>query len=80
MKEKLSYITNNIKSFRARAGYSQEQMAELLDVSRATYCDYEVNPQKVKVETLTNIADVLKCNLSDFFVEFKVTDSDKKTV
>lgn len=76
MKEKLNYITNNIKSCRARAGYSQEQVADLLNISRATYCDYETNPKKVKVGTLQEIADVLNCNLTDFFMEIKVTNSD----
>ncbi len=76
MKEKLNYISNNIKSYRVRNGYSQEKMAELLGISRATYCDYEVNPQKVKVEMLKRISDILNCELSDFFIEFNVTNSN----
>lgn len=79
MKEKLRYISNNIKSYRARMGYTQEQMASILDITRNTYCDYEVNVQKVKVETLQEVADILHCNLSDFFVRFNVTKRDKIT-
>ena len=78
MKEKLKYISNNLKSYRIRMGYTQEEMAEMLGIARVTYCDYEVNPQKVKVETLQQIADILKCNLSDFFIEINVTDSNEK--
>lgn len=78
MKDKLKYVSNNLKSYRIRAGYTQDKMAELLGISRVTYCDYEVNPQKVKVETLQQIADVLKCKLSDFFVEYNVTESNNK--
>ena len=52
-------------------------MADIMGLSRATYCDYEVNPQKLKVETLLQIADILKCNLSDFFVERIVAKSYK---
>lgn len=77
MKEKLRYISNNIKSFRVKSGLTQEKMAELLGVSRVTYCDYEVNPQKVKIETFQQIADILNCNLSDFFVETNVTYSNE---
>jgi len=77
MKEKLAYISNNLKSYRARIGYTQDKMAELLGVSRNTYCEYEVNPQKVKVETLQQIADILKCKLSDFFVVHNVTLSNE---
>lgn len=76
MKDKLKYVSNNLRSYRARAGYSQEQLAEILRVSRTTYCDYEVNPQKVKVETLQQIADILNCKLADFFVEINVTNSN----
>ena len=76
MKEKLKYISNNIKAQRIRMGYTQEEIAELLDVTRVTYCDYEVNPQKVKVETLQQIADLLSCKLVDFFIETNVTKSN----
>jgi len=78
MREKLQYVTNNIKSCRTRIGLSQEQTAEKLNVSRATYCDYEVNPQKVKIETLAKLSIIFKCKISDFFAEFNVTKSDTK--
>ena len=78
MKEKLQYISNNIKSYRIRLGYNQEKMAKILGISRITYCDYEVNPQKLKIETLQDMADILKCNLSDFFVQLDVTESNTK--
>lgn len=32
MKEKLKYVSNNMKSYRARLGYSQEDMAEFLEL------------------------------------------------
>lgn len=76
MKEKLQYISNNLKMYRTRIGYTQEKIANILNISRATYCDYEVNPQKLKIETLQDIADVLKCDLSDFFVQISVTESN----
>lgn len=78
MKEKLKYISNNLKSYRMRVGYTQDKVSELLGISRVTYCDYEVNPQKVKIETLQQIADVLNCKLADFFVETNVTISNIK--
>ncbi len=77
MDNKVEYISKNIKSYRARMGYSQREVAEILGVSRNTYCDYEVRPQKVNVETLMKIANILKCELSDFFVEFDVAKSNE---
>ncbi len=76
MKEKLQYISNNLKMYRTRIGYTQEKVAKILNVSRATYCDYEVNPQKLKIETLQDIANIFKCDLKDFFVQFEVTESN----
>jgi DNA-binding XRE family transcriptional regulator len=76
MKEKLTYISNNIKAYRVRSGLTQEKIANILGISRVTYNDYEVNPQKVKMETLQQIADILNCNLSDFFVKIDVTNSN----
>ena len=78
MKDKLTFITNNMKSLRARVGMSQEDVAIYLGISRASYCDYEVNPSKVKVETFKKLSILYNCSISDFFVEFDVTKSDRK--
>lgn len=76
MKDKLSYVSNNLKSYRVKMGYTQEKMAEILGITRTTYCDYEVNPSKLNVEKLNNIAQVLNCELSSFFVKPSVTESN----
>ena len=78
MKEKLKYISYNLRSHRAKNGYTQDKVAELLNVSRTTYNDYEVNPQKVKVETYMKIAELFHCQLSDFFVENDVALSNEE--
>ena len=33
MKEKVQYVSNNLRSYRSQLGYTQEQMAKLLKVS-----------------------------------------------
>lgn len=78
MKEKLKYISNNLKSYRVKIGYTQENMAKMLGITRNTYCDYEVNPGKLTIEKLTNIARILKCDVADFFVKPNVTISNEK--
>lgn len=75
MNEKLAYITNNMKSLRIRSGYSQEETADLLGVSRTTYCDYETNPQKVKIETFKKLSEIFNCELFEFFLNSNVTKS-----
>jgi len=76
MKERLKYISNNMKSYRVKLGLTQDSIAKLLGVSRATYNDYETNPQMVKIETYRKMADILNCNLVDFFMETGVTSGD----
>ena len=76
MKDKLSYVSNNLKAYRVKMGYTQEKMAEILGITRTTYCDYEVNPSKLNVEKLNNIAQILNCELSSFFVKPNVTESN----
>lgn len=78
MKEKLKYISKNMKFLRRKNGLVQEEVAHLLGVSRVTYCNYEKNPQRVKIETLQNMADIFECQLVDFFMIGKDTKSDKK--
>ena len=77
MKEKLKYISNNLKSYRVKMGYTQEDMAEMLGITRNTYCNYEVQLRKLTIEKLTNIAKILKCDVADFFVKTNVTESNK---
>lgn len=74
MKDKAYFVGSNIRAYRVRSGLLQEDMANKLGVSRVTYNDYEVNPQKLKLKTLIKIAEILKCDIADFFVEFDVTE------
>lgn len=76
MKEKLMFVTNNMKSLRNRVGLKQDDVAKKLNTSRATYCGYEVNPKKVTIETLYKLSNIFNCKLSDFFTENKVTKSN----
>jgi DNA-binding XRE family transcriptional regulator len=76
MNNKLDYIKNNIKSLRVKKGLTQEDVAYLMGISRATYNDYETNPLNVKIDTYNKMADIFDCNLVDFFIDSNVTNSD----
>lgn len=75
VKSKLYYVTNNMKALRARNGFKQEDVANILEVTRATYCGYETNPHKVPLEVIYKLSVIFKCKVSDFFVEYNVTES-----
>ena len=76
MKEKIEIISNNIRSYRIRAGLKQYEVANILGVSRTTYNDYEVNPKKLKIETLEKMATIFNCKIADFFIVSNVTESN----
>ena len=53
--------------FRNLRGYTQEQMARKLGISRSTYTNYERGNRSPDLETLERISDVLDCTLDELF-------------
>ncbi len=49
-------LANSLKHFRRSKGYSQKQVAELLDISIATYSGYERGASEPDIETLVRLA------------------------
>lgn len=60
--------SRRIKAIRVLKGYSQEEMADKLNVSRLTYIKYENNPYAVPMRKLEPVANLLGCKVGDFFV------------
>lgn len=50
---------------RRKFNYSQKQVAELLDVSQSTYCDWESNTSKPKTENLAKIAQLYNLDINE---------------
>lgn len=49
-------LASSLKHFRRGKGYSQKQVAELLDISIATYSGYERGASEPDIETLVRLA------------------------
>ncbi len=47
----------NIRSLRIDNGYTQKQIAELLDISQNTYSQYEIGVLNYPVDALMKLAD-----------------------
>lgn len=60
-----SMYGDKIRAFRIMRGFSQEYMAEKLNVAQNTYSKYENNAEKLPFETLEKIADVLGVSVVD---------------
>lgn len=57
----------NIRKIREQKGFSQEYMANELDISQASYARLENEDTKITVERLQKIAEILETNIIDFF-------------
>lgn len=64
------YDKNFIKKRRIALSLSMREMAERLNFKNAsTYYKYETGEYSVKADMLPVLANILKCNISDFFCE-----------
>jgi transcriptional regulator with XRE-family HTH domain len=58
-------ILKNIRLIRETKGLSQDQIAELLNISQSQYARFERGATKTDLETLSDFARVLKMDLID---------------
>ena len=54
-------LGSNLRQWRKKQGYTQQQMADFLSVHRSTYTKYELGTVDLSVEALCRLADVLGC-------------------
>lgn len=67
-------IGKNIKKYRIKKGLKQRELAEKLYLSDSFIAKLEsVTHQTISIDTLEDIANVLECNIKDFF------DKDEET-
>jgi transcriptional regulator with XRE-family HTH domain len=69
-------LSDYIRLLRLKYRKSQEDMGNLLSVSRNTYSKWEKNPIYLSLETLLKIGDVLEENILIFFQDY-VAKSNK---
>ncbi|MFN5849110.1 MAG: helix-turn-helix domain-containing protein [Chitinophagales bacterium] len=71
---KLKHKMNNsldlgkkIRRYREEKGYSQDYMANMLDITQPTYAKYENESTEITVKRLNEIAKILQLDISNFF-------------
>lgn len=62
---------------RKEKGFTQQYMAEKIDVSIGCYNMYENNQRKVPVEKAEKIVEILNCKMDDIFVPSSFTVSER---
>ena len=60
-----SNFSNNLKATRLAQGFSQQQMAEALGISRSAYAGYEINRRSPSIELLQKISTVLRVSVDN---------------
>lgn len=63
----MNNIGFNIRKIREQKGFSQEYMANVLNISQASYARMESEETKITVERLQKIAEILETSIIDFF-------------
>ena len=56
-------LSRNIKAARRAAGYTQQQTAEMLDMSTLNYGRLERGQRKVSLEILADMAEAFRCSV-----------------
>ena len=61
----LKSIARKLKKFRENIGYTQQQMADALNIERSTYAYYETGKTSPSIDTIMRIKDILNVSLED---------------
>ena len=71
-------IGKNIKKFRIKKGMKQRELAEALYLSDSFIAKLEsITHQTISIDTLEEIAEVLDCDIRDFFDKDVMKESKK---
>ena len=65
--ERLKFLAQNIKAERARKGYSQQQLAEIIDVNERSISQIEQAKQKPSAFIVYDIANALDIAVEELF-------------
>lgn len=60
-------LRRQLKIFRNQNGLSQQQVSDVLGVSRSAYCGYETGRRSPDVDTIITLADFYKVPVEKFF-------------
>ena len=62
-----SIFGKNIKKYRILCGFSQEKLAELMDLSINTICEIETGKKFIRAETLIRFSAIFNTEVYEFF-------------
>ena len=60
-------MAKNIKVLRKANGFTQERLAEYLNVGRSAYANYESGEREAPLDVLERLADLFGCDLYELY-------------
>lgn len=57
----------NVKKLREKAGITQKEFADLLEVGQSTVAMWETGENAPRTDKLPKIAEILQCSIDDLF-------------
>ena len=63
----MSYFSAKLKELRKEKGYTQEQMANILEIGQSAYAKWENDRTEPSFENLIKLADLLEVSLDWLF-------------
>ena len=76
-KDRLKIIGANIKKVRQGTGYTQEMVAEHLDITTKGYGDYERGVTDPSILRLIQMAEYFECGLDELLVDISPKPDDQ---
>ena len=76
MVRKTDAVTNRVKEFRLKKGWSQQELSEIIDVRRQAVYDIESGRYLPNTAIALRLARVFNCRVEDLFVEESSADSE----
>lgn len=70
-------MRNKLIEVRVKRGYTQEQIANKLNIARTTYTGYEIGNVTPSLEVALNIKKILNYKNDDIFLNLDVTQTNK---
>lgn len=77
-----TYLSQKLKTLRENCGYTQEQVANVLNIERSSYTYYEIGKTEPNLSSLVKLANLFKVSVEDLLGEAPpsplLSDSDTK--
>lgn len=67
-------LANRLRELRTIAGYKQEEIASLLEVTAPAYRSYEIGNRRPPLDMLVNLADIYKVSIDYILGNSEQTD------